>query len=65
LKHSNHHIKGKGLLSTFIHAEEKTPHRMCTALWETGEWPDDWTNSVFIPIKKKVCNWYGTLRCFS
>ena len=28
-------------------------HRICTALWETGEWPDDWTNSIFIPLPKK------------
>ena len=28
-------------------------HRICTALWETGEWPGDWMNSVFVPIRKK------------
>jgi len=40
----------------FTHAGEGTldkMHRKCTAVWETGEWPDDWTNSYFIPIPKK------------
>ena len=31
----------------FKYAAETTPdkmHRICTALWETGEWPEDWMN---------------------
>ena len=28
-------------------------HRICVAIWETGEWPEDWTFSTFIPLPKK------------
>ena len=28
-------------------------HRMCVAIWETGEWPEEWTFSTFIPLPKK------------
>ena len=28
-------------------------HAILTEIWESGEWPDDWTQSVFIPIPKK------------
>jgi len=28
-------------------------HRMCVAIWETGEWPGEWTFSTFIPLPKK------------
>src|SRR6218665_1791092 len=28
-------------------------HDICAALWEEGEWPDDWVDSIFIPIPKK------------
>jgi hypothetical protein len=28
-------------------------HRMCMAMWETGEWPEEWTYSTFIPLAKK------------
>src|SRR5688572_16803738 len=28
-------------------------HYICTALWEDGEWPDDWIESIFVPIPKK------------
>jgi len=28
-------------------------HRICVAIWETGEWPEEWTFSTFIPIPKK------------
>src|SRR5688572_16614744 len=27
-------------------------HRICVEVWETGEWPMDWTQSIFIPIPK-------------
>ena len=27
-------------------------HRICVEVWETGEWPGDWTESIFIPIPK-------------
>jgi len=28
-------------------------HNICVDIWETGEWPDNWTNSTFIPLPKK------------
>jgi len=28
-------------------------HRICVAIWETGEWPKEWTFSTFIPLPKK------------
>ena len=28
-------------------------HRICVAIWETGEWPEEWTFSTFIPFPKK------------
>ena len=27
-------------------------YRICVALWETGEWPEDWADSTFITISK-------------
>ena len=29
-------------------------HRICVALWETGEWPDDWADSTLSPYQKRV-----------
>jgi len=26
---------------------------ICVAIWETGEWPEEWTFSTFIPLPKK------------
>ena len=28
-------------------------HEICSEVWETGIWPDEWTESVFIPLPKK------------
>ena len=28
-------------------------HRICVAIWETDEWPEEWTFSTFIPLRKK------------
>ena len=28
-------------------------HTICNIIWSSGEWPKDWTTSVFIPIHKK------------
>ena len=28
-------------------------HRICVAIWKTGEWPEEWTFSTFIPLPKK------------
>jgi len=40
-------------------------HRICIALWKTGEWPEDWMNSIFVPISKKgdlgQCKNYRTI----
>ena len=27
--------------------------RLCRRIWETNQWPEDWRNSVFLPIPKK------------
>jgi len=44
-------------------------HRICVAIWETGEWPDDWTFSTFIPLPKKgdlkQCENYRTIALVS
>jgi len=44
-------------------------HKICHGIWETGEWPDDWVNSVFIPIPKKgdlsKCGNYRTISLVS
>jgi len=38
---------------------------MCVAIWETGEWPGEWTFSTFIPLPKKdnlkQCENYRTI----
>ena len=34
-------------------------HKLCTKIWEEKLWPQDWVNSVFIPIPKKG----DTLQC--
>ncbi|KAI8434260.1 hypothetical protein MSG28_012354 [Choristoneura fumiferana] len=26
---------------------------ICNKIWETGIWPDDWSQSIFIPLHKK------------
>ena len=28
-------------------------HRICVVIWETGEWPEEWSSSTFIPLPKK------------
>ena len=28
-------------------------HRICVAIWGTGQWPEEWTFSTFIPLPKK------------
>ena len=42
---------------------------LCNRIWETGEWPRDWKNSVFIPIFKKGdakdCGNYRTIALIS
>ena len=31
----------------------KVLHSICQQIWKTQQWPQDWKNSVFIPIPKK------------
>ena len=31
----------------------KVLHSICQQIWEIQQWPQDWKNSVFIPIPKK------------
>jgi hypothetical protein len=42
---------------------------LCNRIWETGEWPKGWKNSVFIPIFKKGdakdCGNYRTIALIS
>jgi len=44
-------------------------HRICVAIWETGEWPEEWTFSTFIPLPKKgdlkQCENYRTIALVS
>jgi len=44
-------------------------HRKCVAIWETGEWPEEWTFSTFIPLPKKgdlkKCENYGQIALVS
>jgi len=43
----------------------KAMHRIIVCVWETGKWPDDWTQSTFVPLYKKgdpsVCANYKTI----
>ena len=32
----------------------KVLHSVCQQIWKTQQWPQDWKQSVFIPIPKKV-----------
>jgi len=44
-------------------------HRICVAIWKTGEWPEEWTFSTFIPLPKKgdlkQCENYRTIALVS
>ena len=44
-------------------------HRICVAIWETCEWPEEWTFSTFIPLPKKgdlkQCTNYRTIALVS
>ena len=47
----------------------KTITKICNQIWRTGEWPEDWKSSVFIPIFKKgdarECENYRTIAMIS
>ena len=40
-----------------------------TKVWKTGDWPEDWTRSMFVPLHKKgdsrVCSNYRTISLVS
>jgi len=44
-------------------------HEICIEVWETGIWPDEWTQLVFIPLPKKgdllQCSNYRTIALVS
>jgi len=44
-------------------------HRICVAIWETGEWPEEWMFCTFIPLPKKgdlkQCENYRTIDSIS
>jgi len=44
-------------------------NRICVAIWETGEWPEEWTFSTFSPLRKKgdlkQCENYRTIALVS
>ena len=47
----------------------KVLHSICQQIWKTQKWPQDWKNSVFIPIPKKgnakECSNYRTIALIS
>ena len=44
-------------------------HAICNNIWETGQWPTTWTQSIVITIPKKgnlqLCNNYRTINLIS
>jgi len=44
-------------------------HRIIECVWESGQWPEDWTRSTFIPLYKKgdptQCSNYRTISMIS
>ena len=44
-------------------------HSICVAIWETDEWPEEWTFFTFIPFPKKgglkQCENYRTIALVS
>lgn len=44
-------------------------HKICNDIWHTGDWPNDWTKSVILPLHKKgtttKCDNYRTLALLS
>ena len=47
----------------------KVPHSICQQIWKTQQWPQDWKESVFIPVPKKgnakECSNYHTIALIS
>jgi len=40
-------------------------HRIYVVIWETGEWPQEWTFSTFIPLPKKGDLKQNNCSCFT
>lgn len=44
-------------------------HEICAEVWDTGDWPEEWTQSIFIPLPKKgdllQCSNYRTIALVS
>jgi len=47
----------------------KAMHKIVVCVWNTGKWPEDWTQSTFVPLYKKgdptVCANYRTISLIS
>lgn len=41
------------LLKNCGHEGMKILTKICNIIWNSGQWPEDWTESVFIPLHKK------------
>ena len=44
-------------------------HKLCTKIWQTGQWPTDWKRAIFIALLKKgdlqQCSNYRTISLIS
>ena len=40
-------------------------HKICTDVWNTGKWPTEWMESIFITIPKKGCTNHRTIALVS
>ena len=44
-------------------------YRLCTKIWETGQWPTNWRRAIFIPLPEKgdfqLCSNYRTISLIS
>ena len=44
-------------------------HKLILSIWEKGEWPQEWTKTVFVPLHKKgdlgQCSNYRTIALVS
>jgi hypothetical protein len=62
VSHAINRLKNKALGGDGISAEmlkhlgdvgAKAIHQICQKVWRTGQWPDDWMESVVMPLHKK------------
>ena len=56
-------IKASGLEGIEVY------HKLCTKIWQTGQWPTDWKRAIFIALPKKgdlqQCSTYRTISLIS